>query len=239
MYSWKDRIADWWRGVMDGLELDRPDMIHIGLAIGISLILVALVIGIPLSIASRNISNQGIKLDDSIESIQTQLLTNYDAMNLTLQQTLNEQWAEIQNHAATYDAAIAEMQADLSVLAADHFAYVIGGWDNYLLCMKLDIDGQCTANIHLAYSPGIGNLTDSVTALNYFFAGVNWTESSVPAYQCAVSCNNTSWSIADVMFNIGMFELQPNIELVMPISCPGLNATWQPSYIYAEVYQLA
>lgn len=241
----KERITDWWNGIVDRLDLDRTSLAHILMAVGISCLLLGLCLGIPLGLATRDIGSQGQRIDDSIDAAQVQQLSFQESVNITLQQKIDALWDDIANHLGNFDHRIdgmeiglSHIQAELSALNETDFAYVAGSWGNYALCVKSPHPGQYTADIHLSYIPGVGNATDYVTALNGFYLGINWTAGEIPAYQCTASCNNTSWSIVDASFNLGPFMLQADVAIVKPFNCPGLNVTWKPAYIYAEIYQL-
>jgi len=245
MYSWKDRIADWWNRVKVRLDLDSAETKHIALAIGISLILVGLMVGIPVGLANARLSNQldmsnaNLEaLQDDIESDLAQMQANQDALNATLTMGLADQWAAISDYQSGMDDVRVLMKADILALYDNNFAYMAGNFSDYALHIKSAVGGQFTATAHLVYSQGVGNLTSYQEAQDFFFNAVNWSMADVPAYQCRVSVNGTAWSIREIMFNVGVFELLPSIELVMPINCAGLNSTWQPAFAYADIHQL-
>jgi hypothetical protein len=120
--------------------------------------------------------------------------------------------------------------------------HLVGTFNNgtgtYVLYAKSNEADNFTANIHLGYSqPPVLNATTYQEALEAFYAGIDWTASDVRWYTPALAYNGTVWAIAEIWFNIGVFEL-PGNETAIPVVFGGLNATYKPDFLYPAIYRI-
>lgn len=239
MYSWKERLADWWHRVTERWELRKEVYVHIGIAVVIALALTGIILGATIPGMKAGISQQSEQFAQDMADIIDQMQSDYDDFQANMTEQLDDIGDEIHND---LQALIGAMQAELDQLQSDlgslTAAYLTGEYGNYSVHVKALVGGNFTANVHLQYSPGIGNSTDYTAALDYFSASVNWTIGGVPSYVCSPTFNGTAWVITDVWFNIGSFTLHPDGVSILPVACTGLNTTWVPDLAYVDVFRL-
>jgi hypothetical protein len=112
-------------------------------------------------------------------------------------------------------------------------AYLTGTFGDYTLHAKCSEAGNYTANINLVYSPPVwidgGNETIE-EALVELSPVLNWITP-------ATAYNGTHWALTSVVFNIGVFELDANVEKAIPVAF-GNSSSIQPSYAYVEIWRV-
>ena len=240
MYSWKERLADWWHRVTERWELRREVYVHIGIAVVIALAFTGIILGVTASRWNTDMDFQADYFGSLLAATRDQQQSGYDQFQANVTEQLDDWGNEIQND---LQALIGAMQAELDQLQSDlgslTAAYLTGEYGNYSVHVRALVGGNFTANVHLQYSPGIGNSTDYTAALDYFSASVNWTMGGVPSYVCSPTFNGTAWVITDLWFNIGSFTLQPDGLSILPVTCTGLNTTWVPDLAYVDVFRLS
>lgn len=242
MYSWKERLSDWWNEVKDRLELTKPVLIHMCLVLSITFLITGVILGIMGGSISRDIKDQADQFASNLTAISDQVQASQDEFEAAMTQQFEDWQDGIDNNLAGFYDLIGILQSELDQLQSDlgslTLPYLAGEFGNYSLHVKAVTGGNFTANVHLHYSSGIGNSTGYAAALDYFYAGVNWTMEGVPSYVCQPAFNGIAWGITDVWFNIGSFVLMPGGESILPVACTGLNTTWVPDRAYVEVFRL-
>lgn len=240
MYSWKERLADWWHRVTERWGITREVWVHILMSCGIIMVVVAIILGISIGGMKADIRQQSEQFAQDLAGIIGQQQAGYDQFQANMTEQLDDMGGEIQND---LQALIGAMQAELDQLQSDlgslTAAYLTGEYGNYSVHVKALVGGNFTVNVHLQYSPGKGNSTDYAAALDYFYTSVNWTMGGVPSYVCSPTFNGTAWVITDVWFNIGSFALHPDGVSILPVACTGLNTTWVPDLAYVDVFRLS
>ena len=208
MYSWKERLADWWNRISERWELRREVWVHILMSCGITLIVVAIILGISLGMMKAGIRQQEEQFAQDLVDIINQLEVDYDQFQVGMEEVaedfrayLDEQLAQWQGKITTLETETAQLRSAMDDLAySDAFPYVAGTFGDYTLHMKSMTGGNFTANVHLLQAAG----------------------------------NSTA-----AWFNVGHFELVPGEELALAVNCTGLNITWVPALVYAEVFRLS
>jgi len=242
MYSWRDKLADWASGVAARLELTRAAWARIGLAAGITLALVGIILGVVIPGLRADLTDYAQQSQDAIAAVEqesgeaqsaaSQFQDRLDAFS----QLLNQ----MGNRLGITEAAIDGVNETLDELVyTPPEAYVSGPFGDYTLHLRSPESGNFTAYVHMVYCPSVGNATNYTAAVAGFYAGVNWTEPGVWNYLCAAGFNGTAWGINEVWFNAGTFWLEADKELAHPVSCPGLNSTWVPAAVYVEAFKAA
>jgi hypothetical protein len=203
MYSWKDRIKDWWYRVSERWELRREVWVHIGIAVVIALGLTGIILGATVSRWNADMDFQSEYFMDNLAAHRAQVQADYAQFQVNMEEVaedfrayLDEQLALYQGQITSLEATMGQLRTALDDLSNDGFPYVSGTWGNYTLHMMSMSGGNFTANVHM-------------------LAG-----------------NNTAW------MNMGVFQLVPGEELVVPVDHTGLNITWIPVLVYAEVFRI-
>lgn len=239
MLSWKDRLIDW---------ANRQGVwTRILMPVGITM----LIIGIILAVA---MPNKGVVTTNKVDigQVKTTMGTVVDGLTKKASQAGLDSLAEnvtnkFNNQASSIsglgtrmgnaETKITAVRSDITVIQGDlaelsnslSEGYLTGAFGNYTLHAKSNEVGNFTAVVHLAYPD----------MLNEFYDGYNWTvNTTVPAYVPVFAFNGTAWGINEIWWNVGVFELVANNETAIPITCVGLNSTWEPSYAYVEVWQV-
>ncbi len=258
MYSWKERLADWWHRVTGRWELTREALVHILMSVFIALVLTGIILAIAMSGIRADINHQADyfddrlgatrqSLNDSLATTQQSLRADYDGFGANVTQQLDDWWDAVDTIMTSLHEDTVIMQGKLDQLEADlasvsfneSAAYVAGAFPDYSLYVWSLPGGNFTANVHLHYSPGIGGSSNYTAALDYFCTATDWTGEAVPSYVCQPSFNGTAWVITDIWFNVGTFILRQNREIILPVPCVGLNTTWVPALVYADVFRLS
>lgn len=238
-YSLKDRIAD-------KLNLNRESLTHIGIAVGIAVIIFAIVLAA--TIPSKADIDQ---LDMTIATISGTLYPITELMPLATEAQLRGVSDKVAGHTGniTYldsradsnEERINAVVADLEdIVCSPPEGYLTGIFGDYKLHVRTNEACDFTADVHLAYSTplDIGNATTYDQATQAFYAGINWTSPSVKDYICSLTCsgNSSAWGISQIVFNIGTFSLAAHGEMAIDITFSGLDSTYEPDFAYVEVY---
>lgn len=240
----KDKIQYW-------TETKGP-WTHILMAVGITMLIVAIILGTAMPSKGQVNTN---KVD--IGQVKTTLVTVVDGLATKASQAeldnfagnvteeLEDQADSISNHGTRLGNAetrineaksdIAAIQGNLAELNSPPEAYLTGTFGNYTVHAGCREAGNFTANVHLVYSPSVGNAANYTEVLDGFYAGVNFTEAT-QAYVPIAAFNGTVWGISQVWWNIGIFRLVANNETAVSVTCAGLNSTWEPDFAYVEIY---
>ena len=242
MYTWKEKLADWWARVKDRWDLNPGLLRAVLMSAGVTAILLAIMAGIIVTGLKADIRQQGEQFTTDLADASGQLQADNEDFQANVTEQLGLGLADYQTLLQGVQDELAGLQLDLGGwVFADLTAHpgpLPEDWGSYLAHMTSPSGGTYTANVHLHYSPGIGNSTNYTAALDYFYSGINWTTPGVPGYVCNPSFNGTAWGITEVWFNIGTFTLMPGEMVVQPVACVGLNATWMPDQAYMEVFRL-
>lgn len=242
----KQRISDWWQMTTQ----TRPTLAYVGLSVVIALVVMGIILGIAIPGAKVDAMayarQQATQAMNNVTATRVQLQADFEVFQTTIQQGINgvldgmsSVLNQTQADTATVTAALVALQSDVAGLnEAASSSYLAGTFGNYTIHARSAGGGNFTANVHMLYAPGLGNLTDYVAALDYFTASVNWSMESVPVYVCTPTFNGTTWAVAEIWFNVGVLQLQPGEEAVFPVSCIGLNETWQPSFAYVDMFRV-
>lgn len=236
MYNFKDRLVDW--------ANTKGAWTHILVAAGIALLFAAIILAaaMPSKVAvNANAVDIG-ELRDAIGVISNGLGVKASKADLDgVNDALGEQAGDISvlvSRVGNAEGRLNTVEDGLANLPGNSFeAHLTGVFGNYTLSIMSNEAGNFTANVHLVYSPSVGNATGYSEALNDFYAGINWT-ALVPAYMCLVTFNGTAWGVSEVWWNICTFSLIANTEKTIAVTCAGLNSTWEPSFAYVEVYRI-
>lgn len=233
-YGIKDRIADLLRNVQERLSLNKESLIHIGLS-------VVLAIGISAGIAVGVSPDTRAIMDDLYWLSQTdeEILDALGGLDADTTSAIGGINSTVLGQVASIDGLtllLNGLQTDFdNLVCRPPDAHLAGSFGDYTLYVKSNKAGQFTANVHLLYSTPIsaGNVTNYTAAVDYFYAGINWTLANY-LYIPTVSFNGTAWGICQVSFNIGTFTLEAHTESIINISCDGLE--YEPAYAYVETY---
>jgi type II secretory pathway pseudopilin PulG len=242
----KQRISEWWQMATQ----TRPTLAYVGLSVVIALVVMGIIVGIAIPGAKVDAMayarQQAAQAMNNVTATRVQLQADYEVFQTTIQQGINDGldgMSSLLNQTeadiATVTAALVAVQSDVAGLnEAALSSYLAGTFGNYTIHARSAGGGNFTANVHMLYVPGVGNETDYGAVLGFFTAGVNWSMESVPAYVCTPTFNGTSWALTEVWFNVGILQLQPGEEAVFPVSCIGLNETWQPTFAYVDMFRV-
>ena len=246
MYSWKERIADWWHRTTEGLELTKAAWVQICVAVGLAALVFGIIIGISIPGIRADIARQADELASNLTAMAGQGQAARDELEASIADELSDLWNALDTNLTEFGRRMADMGTDWDELQAllgslnrtESSAYLAGTFGNYTLHVKSLTGGNFTANVHLAYAPAVGNATSYADALGWFHSGINWTVLGVPSYICGVTFNGTAWGISEVGFNVGIIPLVADEWAEFNITCAGLNSTWEPSFGYAEVHRI-
>lgn len=244
MYTWKERLIDWWHRVAEGLELTKGEWVCICVMAALSILMSGIVMGMIIPGIRADIARQADDFAGNLTALTSQGQAARDQLEASMTGEISDLWNALDTNLTEFGRRMGDTRTDLDGVRAlvdslnrtEPSAYLAGAFGNYTLHVMSLTGGNFTANVHLAYSPGVGNMTECTAALGYFYAGVNWTSDFVPAYVCSPSFNGTGWGISEVWFNIGAFPLVAEEWAAFNITCAGLNITWEPDFAYAEVF---
>jgi len=249
MYSWKDRLIDWVN--------QRGAWTHILVAVGIALLITAIILGA--AMPSKGVVNANAgrisEVQNTIGTITDGLATkasqaDLDNLSQSLTDTIDGQDRDIGGLRTRMSAAengISEARTDITTIQSDMAglsnsppeAYLTGTFSNYTLHAKSNEAGNFTTNVHLVYSAPIyvGNATTHDGTLSAFYDDVIWMETT-PAYAAVATFNGTAWGISEVWWNVGIFELEANTEEEIEVSCAWLNNIGESSFAYVGVWSV-
>jgi len=242
-YGLKDRIIDAIKAFNDRLNLSKESWAHIGIAAGIAILISGLII--LAAVPGKGIYDDYIaRLDDAISDINDTLgqgtfATDDDLVSIFGQLTDhagNISW--LNNHIGNVEDKVNSVQDDVSkIICSSPDAHLEGMAGNYTLYVKSGHAGEFTANVHLVYSPPVsaGNATNYSAAVDYFYAGINWTIAN-HSYTPMAAFNGTAWGTSRVSFNIGTFTLEAHTEAIIGIVFTGLEH--EPAYGYVDIHQV-
>ena len=251
MYSWKDRLRDW-------IAMRGP-LTHIGLAIVCSLVIVAIILAAAMPgkglvnthttdigqlKTTMGVISDGLGTKVSLEALnatEQAIEARFEGQNTALNRIegrlnnadtgLDAIWTQVGN----ITGYVRYLQDKLTNSPPE--VSLQGTFGNYTLTAKSAHPGNFTANVHLIYSPAVGNAGNQSAALGYFYAGVNWTvNATIPQYVPVTTFDGTAWGVSQVWWNVGMFPLVAGNMTMLDVTCPGLNITWVPSFAYVEAY---
>lgn len=237
-YGIKDRIVDMARNLAEKLSLSKETLIHIGLAI---LLAVGISAGIAVGVSPNTdeLNNDIDALGQTDDYILTTIdaLLNQDAVATSaiggINSTVHGQVASIDDLTLLLNG----LQVDLdNLICSPPDSYLDGTFGDYTLYVKSNKAGEFTANVYMVYSPPLsaGNATNYTAAVEYFYAGINWTLAN-HLYIPTISFNGTAWVICQVSFNIGAFILEAHTEATIEIQVEGFDYT--PTVVYIEIYE--
>lgn len=241
MYTWKEKLADWWARVKDRWDLNPGLLRAVAMSAGVTFILLAIMAGIIVSGLKADIRQQGDQFTTDLADATGQLQADNEDFQANVTEQLDLGMADLQALLQGVQDELAQLQSGLDGLVLAYLVEPLGvvpEWGNYMAHMKAPAGGTYTANVHLQYSPGVGNSTNYTAALDYFYTGINWTVPGVPSYVCTPTFNGVAWVTTEVWFSIGTFTLMPGMEVVQPVSCVGLNSTWVPGHAYVKLFRL-
>jgi hypothetical protein len=242
----KQRISEWWQMATQ----TRPTLAYVGLSVVIVLVITGIILGIAIPGAKVDAMayarQQAAQAVNNVTATRVQLQADFGVFQAALQQqvdgqlnAMGSQVNQTQADMIAMSGQLAGLQSALAVLNQTLLSsFLAGSFGNYTIQAWSGPGGNFTANVHLVYSPGLGNLTDHAAALDYFNASVNWSMESVPAYVPAITFNGTVWAVSEVWFNVGVLQLQPGVQSIFPVSCIGLNETWNPTFAYVDAFSL-
>lgn len=258
MYSFKDRLRDWvsnLKGRLGDWANQRGAWSHILMAVGITLVVLAIVLGAAMpskgQVNTNKVDIGGIK--NSLAAVVDGLTTKasqaaLDEFSTTVTGALGDQELDItalQARANATDNKINEAKGDINAIRNDleeltcspPEGYLAGSFGNYTLYAECNEAGNFTANVHLVYSPMVGTAANHTAIVDSFYASVDWgVNATIPSYVPVPSFDGTAWGISEVWWNVGTFALAAKTEKAIDITCAGLNSTWAPSYAYVEVW---
>jgi len=246
MYTWKERLADWWARISVRWDLTREVWMHIGISAGIALALTGIILAIVLPGVRADINEQVGQFATNITAMQADWESHHDELQLDVEADLDDQWQYIGQTLGQHGDTIAAlsgqldgMQGQVDNLDTNELSInLTGAFPGYVLHARSAHDGVYAATFHLCYpGGGIGNSTNYTAVLDYFYTGINWTVPVLPNYVCQPAFNGTVWKIVDVWFQIEPFELVSGAVLELPINCPGLNSTWTVDYAYVQLFR--
>jgi len=247
MYSWKDKLIDW--------ANQRGAWTRILMAVGITMLIVAIILGAAMPskgvVETNKVDIGGLKntMDDVVDGLATKASHNeLEDLSETVTNALGDQAADISDvdertriaeekltQARTDIAAIQEDVAGLTYSPPE--GYLTGAFGNYTLHAKSNDAGNFTARVHLVYSPMVVSAANQTAAVDGFYGSVDWSvNATIPGYVPVVAFDGTTWGINEIWWNVGIFELAAKTEKAIDITCAGLNSTWEPSYVYVEVW---
>jgi len=235
-----------WDRIKDKLNLNRESLTHIGMAVGIAVIIGAIIL---LAVVPRKADIS--RIDMNIATISGVLYGITELGPLATKAQLQGISNKIANHTGnitSLDSRIDGTEERINAVAADledivcspPEGHLTGTFGDYKLHVRTNEACDFTADIHLAYlTPiAVGNATTYDQAAQTFHAGINWTSPPVKDYICVLMCsgNNSTWGVSQVVFNIGVFSLAAHSEMAIDITFSGLNSIYEPDFSYAEVW---
>jgi len=250
MYGkWTDRIADKLRDIGDRLNLSKETWAHIGMAVGIAILISAVILLTTtprLSTYKSDINRLNTITTTTAEELDDILGLGTLATDKDID-SLNSTIADHAGHISTLKSRMNNADSRINALANDidklmicspPDAYLTGAFGNYTLHIESNKAGNFTANVHLVYSPpiAVGNATTQDEAINKFYASINWTVPTIRTYVPSASYNGTAWGINKVSFNIGAFNLGANTKTDIDIIFGGLPSVYDPSFAYVDIY---
>lgn len=248
MYSWGDRLRDW--------ANQRGAWTHILMGAGIAVLIfvIAMAACVPgKGTVSTNAANIAAT-QSTLSTIETSLGTKaskaqFDVLEEDVADALGDQAAgisDLDERATIAEAKLAQARTDITtiqgqiaeVINSPLTAALNGTFGDYTLSVKSDEAGNFTAKVHFVYSPAVGDAANYTEALGDFYASVNWSaNATVPQYMAAPTSDGTMWGIGEVWWNIGVFALTADTEKHLDIICAGLDSSWEPTFVYVEVYR--
>jgi len=243
--KWTDKIAGKFSDIGDRLSLSKEAWIHIGMAVGIAVVISAII----LVTTTPRISKYLDDVDCLFANITT-ITGDIDGIHGALDEIGNLS-EDVEDYASDINTLTSRINdADSRINAAMNDleelvcsppdAYLSGTFGNYTLHSKASKAGNFTANIHLVYvSPLVaGNATTRDEAMQTFYGSINWTVPFLRDYICTPTYNGAAWGISQVSFNIGTFAMVANTEKTVGIEFGGLNSSYEPDFAYVEVYPI-
>ncbi|WP_218254180.1 hypothetical protein [Candidatus Magnetobacterium casense] len=216
-------------GFRDRLGLDRESIIHIIMAIGVSLCIMLIIMFTQMTPKGQHSADIG-RLDQVVATLTPKVADNtldiqeirdgYGAISSAVSNTvLNVNL--LQPKVAAIEGDIDTIQTTLQGIGSPPEAYLTGNLTagNLTIHAKASDPGNFTANIHLVFSLPI-------------YAGLNWTTNIT--YVPVMSYNGTDWGTSQVWWNIGTFALAADTNTPIDITFAGLVN--QPSFAYIEIY---
>jgi len=251
--KWTDRVAD-------KLKMGKENWIHVGIAVGIAVLISAIVL-ITQAPTKGEYNTDMVRIDNDlvtmgayVADMDTELtdLTGDVGELETGATTRQEQLDGVSNTVAlhtgsinstkkrvtTIEGKITTIEDELATVGSPPEGYLTGTYGNYTLHAKASDAGNFTANIHLVYSTpiAVGNGTTYNQAVQAFCDDIDWVAANTTKYACTVIYTGTAWGVSQVWFNIGTFSLEEGTEKAISIKFGGLNSTYEPDFAYVEVY---
>jgi len=230
-----------WDRIKDKLNLNRESLTHIGIAVGIAVIISAIILlsvvprkadisRIDMNIAAISGTLYGItELGPLATAAQIQGISNKIANQTGNITSLN---SRINGNEERINAVVADLE---DIVCSPPEGYLTGTFGDYSLHVRTSEACDFTANVHLVYSRAFGYNGTYEDAMQYFYSGINWAKGT-PSYATVVTFNGTAWRIREIWFNIGTFSLAVHGEMTIDITHLGLNSTYEPDFAYVEVY---
>lgn len=233
--SWRDR-----------LNLDKESIIKIGMAVGIS-VCIMLIIMFTQTTTKGQYNADMTRMEQGITTLGSKVADNTADIG-----TITEQYGDIANTVAWHtnsiesqgdrlsatEGDITTIKTELATVGSSPEGYLTSNFasGNLTLHTRASEAGNYTANVHLVFAPLIsaGNATTYDEAVAAFYGSVNWTMDNIKAYIPVVSYNGTSWATSQVWWNIGTFALAADTDTDISVLFGGLAST--PSFAYVEIY---
>ena len=187
-------------------------------------------------------------IENDVDGILAQgpLATRADVANVTSRtEAITQDVGALQTSLGLAQTKILGLEAQLAlVTGSPPEGYLTGTFanstGNYTLHAKCSEAGNFTANINLVYAAPVyvGNATNYDEAIGAFYAGINWTAANTTVYVPTLAYNSTAWGVSKVQFNIDAFALVANNETAIPVLFGGLNATYEPDFVYVDIWPI-
>lgn len=235
----------------DRLDLDKPSIIKMAMAVGISVCIMLIVFftqGVPkgehnadMTRMEQGITTLGSKVADNsadIAGLQTDTQQYSGVAATVVLHTTNINLMEGRLNGLNGD--IDTLQDKLATVGSPPEAYLTGNFTsgNLTLHAKAHETGNYTANVHLVFAPPIstGNVTTQGEAMAAFYGSVNWTVTNAEAYVPVLTYNGSTWGVSQVWWNIGTFALAADTDTDISVVFGGLNTTYASVFAYVEIY---
>lgn len=243
-----NRFKDFLDKVIDTLDFDRRSGIHLGIAVGLAVLLAWAMIG-GLTVDKGDYTTEMERLEAGVTGLGSQLATFVAETNGTLN-TVSDRVTTLQTDVDGTNGDINSLETRIGTAEGDintledtltgaPKAWLAGGAGSFTFHTLSGNDGSFTASIHLCYDEPVSlNATDYSEAVGMFYSSVTWTDEDTQAYVPDVAYNGTAWEVVSISFNIGTFALQAGVPDEMIVVYNGLPEAYKLSWAYADVWQV-
>lgn len=228
--------------IKEGLHLDRASVIHIIIAVIVSLIFCAIIVN-NTSVGQDVFTEEMAEVKGTVNGFGARVVDNEAALATVYEQyggvanTVGQHTGDIgalQTRMATAEGNITRLGDRINEVGSPPEGYLTGSPGNYTLHARASQAGNYTANIHLVFAPAVATGNDTLEgALDVFLGTITWNATYIKPYVPVLSYNGTGWVVTEVWWNLGTFAL-PDGTKDITVLFGGLPRF--PTYSYVEIY---